>query len=42
MGIAILTPASLTTTIFLGASAAGFVQKRWPRIGEPAMSSMAD
>jgi uncharacterized oligopeptide transporter (OPT) family protein len=41
MGIAVLMPASLTTTIFLGASAAALVQKRWPQINDTALSSVA-
>jgi uncharacterized oligopeptide transporter (OPT) family protein len=41
MGIAVLLPASQTLTVFLGAAAAALVQKRWPQIGEPALSSVA-
>ena len=41
MGIAVLMPASLTVTIFLGASAAALVQKRWPQVSDTALSSVA-
>ena len=41
LGIAVLMPASLTATIFLGASAAALVQKRWPQVNDTALSSVA-
>jgi uncharacterized oligopeptide transporter (OPT) family protein len=41
MGIAVLMPASLTVTIFIGAAMAALVQKRWPQIGEAALGSVA-
>jgi uncharacterized oligopeptide transporter (OPT) family protein len=41
LGIAMLMPASLAVTIFLGASTATLVQKRWPQVNDTAMSSAA-
>jgi len=41
LGIAVLMPASLTVTIFLGASTAALVQKRWPQVNDTALSSVA-
>jgi putative OPT family oligopeptide transporter len=41
MGIAVLLPASLTITIFLGAAIAALVQRRWPQVNDTALSSVA-
>ena len=41
IGMAVLMPASLTVTIFLGACAAALVGKRWPQANDTAISSLA-
>jgi len=41
LGIAFLMPASLTITIFLGATAAALFRRRWPRTAEESLTSAA-
>ena len=41
MGIAMLMPASLTVSVFLGAGAAALARRRWPQLSDSALSSVA-
>jgi OPT family oligopeptide transporter len=41
IGIALLTPASLSATVFLGAAAAAAARRRWPRAAEAALTPIA-
>jgi uncharacterized oligopeptide transporter (OPT) family protein len=41
VGIAVLTPASLTAMVFVGAVGASLVRRRWPALSETTLTSMA-
>ena len=41
IGIAFLSPASLTVTVFLGAIAAALFRRRWPQTAEDSLTSAA-
>jgi putative OPT family oligopeptide transporter len=41
LGMSVLTPASLSATAFLGALAAALVKRRWPKISDGAIASIA-
>ena len=41
MGIAVLMPASLTITMFLGAAAGALFRRRWPALADTGFTSVA-
>ena len=41
MGIAVLMPASLTITMFLGATAGALFRRRWPALADTGFTSVA-